>query len=49
MDDFLGDDDIGGNMPVLDDSSLRLINEFRQVRFKSISKGFSNYFVHNIA
>ena len=41
---FLGDNNIGRNVPIIDESSLGLINEGREVRLKPISQGFSNNF-----
>ena len=36
MNDFLSDDNIGGNMPILDKSRLGMVDEPRKMRFKSI-------------
>ena len=49
MDYFLSDDDVGRYVPILNKSSMRVINIVRQVRLKSIGKGFSNNLINDIA
>lgn len=44
VDYFLGDNNIRRNVPILDESSLGLINEGREVRLKPINQGFNNNF-----
>jgi hypothetical protein len=36
VDDFLSDDNIGRNMPILNESRLGVVNEVGEMRFKSI-------------
>ena len=48
VDYFLSDDDVGRYVPVLNKSSMRVINIVRQVRLKSIGKGFSNNLINDI-
>lgn len=48
MDNFLGNDYIGRNVSVRNKHSLRMINKVWKMRFKSLSKGFGDYFVNNI-
>jgi hypothetical protein len=38
VDDFLSNDNVGGDVPVLNESSLRMINIVRKMRFKSVSE-----------
>ena len=48
MDDFLGNDNVGRNMPILDESSLGMINVVGKVRLQSISQRFSYNLINNI-
>ena len=45
----MSDDDVERYVPILNKSSLRVINTVRQVRLKSIGKGFSNNLINDIA
>jgi hypothetical protein len=49
VNDFLSDDDVGGYVPVLNESSLGIVNKIGKVRFEMINKRFSNNFVNDIA
>lgn len=42
MNNFLSDDNVGRDEPVLNKSGLRVINVIGQMRFKSITQGFNN-------
>jgi hypothetical protein len=45
----MSDDNIERDVHILNKSSLRVINKIREMWLESISKGFSNYFVHDVA
>jgi hypothetical protein len=38
MDDFLSNDNVGEDVPVLNESGLRKINIVRKMRFKSVNE-----------
>jgi hypothetical protein len=48
VDDFLCDDNIRGNMSVLNKSRLRKVNKPREMGLQSVSQRFSNDFINNI-
>lgn len=48
VNNFLSDDNIRRNVPVLYESCLGVINIIRQVRFQSISKRFRNKLINDI-
>jgi hypothetical protein len=49
MNDLLSNDNIGRDVSVLNESSLRVINIVGEVRLKSVSQRFGNNFVNDIA
>jgi hypothetical protein len=49
VNDFLSDDDVGGDVPVLNKISLGIVNKIGKVQFEMTSKRFSNNFVNDIA
>ena len=49
VDNFLRNDNVRRNMPVLNKSRLSIVNETRKVRFESICQRLSDDFVNNVA
>jgi hypothetical protein len=49
VNNFLHDDDVRRDMPIFNKRRLRVVNKVRNVRFKSVSKGFRYNFVNDIA
>lgn len=48
VNNFLGYNDVSGDMPVSNERGLGLINVGRKQRFYSCRKGFGYYFINNI-